>query len=300
LKTSKAYRCISYKMERKPHWLKANRLGSKKASEINAYLKSLNLHTVCESAKCPNRGECFDRGTATVMILGEVCTRNCKFCAVEKSKGSLLPADQEEPENIAEMTSKLDLKHLVVTTVTRDDLEDGGASQFVKTINCVHARNKNVTIEVLISDLEGDWVSLNKIVEAKPDIINHNLETVPRLYPGVRPMANYQRSLELLTKVKEFDPKMITKSGIMVGVGETENEVTDLMKDLRNIDCNILTIGQYLAPSSEHLQVVEYVHPEVFDRYRVIGEELGFLFVESGPLVRSSYHAERAREYIKI
>ncbi|MBN2830333.1 MAG: lipoyl synthase [Candidatus Cloacimonetes bacterium] len=287
-------------MDKKPTWLKANRLGSKKASEINAYLRSLNLHTVCESAKCPNRGECFDRGTATVMILGEVCTRNCRFCAVEKSKGTLLPADPNEPENIAEMAQKLQLKHLVITTVTRDDLSDGGAGQFVKTINYVHKKCETVSIEVLISDLEGDWNSLRSIVEAKPDIVNHNLETVPRLYPDVRPMAVYERSLDLLRQVKLFDPSMITKSGIMVGLGETEEEVIELMKDLRGVDCNILTIGQYLSPSAEHHPVVEYIHPDLFNRYRDIGEELGFIFVESGPLVRSSYHAEKARDFIKI
>jgi lipoic acid synthetase len=233
------------------------------------------------------------------MILGDVCTRNCRFCAVDKSVNALMPPDPNEPANIAEMTNKLKLKHLVLTTVTRDDLKDGGASQFVKIINSVHENCYNVSIEVLISDLEGDWDSLKKIVEAKPDIVNHNLETVPRLYPDVRPMADYKRSLELLKQAKQFDKEMITKSGIMVGLGETEDEVIELMKDLREIGCNILTIGQYLSPSEHHHPVVKYVHPDIFKRYKEIGEEIGFIFVESGPLVRSSYHAERVRDFIK-
>ncbi len=286
-------------MERKPKWLKANRLGSKKASEINAYLKKLNLHTVCESAHCPNRGECFDRGTATVMILGEVCTRNCKFCAVKKDKDALLVPDPKEPENIAKLSMQFNLKHLVITTVTRDDLEDGGADQFVKTLNAVHDMTEDVTVEVLISDLQGDRKSLISILDASPDILNHNLETVRRLYPDVRPMADYDRSLELLRRSKEYDANILTKSGIMVGLGETEDEVINLMKDLRSVDCNILTIGQYLAPSEKHHPVVEYVHPDQFATYQKIGLELGFLLVESGPLVRSSYHAENAREFIK-
>ncbi len=287
-------------MERKPKWLKANRLGSKKASEINAYLKQLNLHTVCESAHCPNRGECFDRGTATVMILGEVCTRNCKFCAVRKDKDALMTPDPNEPANIAKLTKQFKLKHLVLTTVTRDDLEDGGASQFVKTLDAVHEQTEDVSIEVLISDLQGDWQSLQNILAASPDILNHNLETVRRLYPDVRPMADYDRSLELLKRSKEFNQNILTKSGIMVGLGETEDEVINLMQDLRSIDCNILTIGQYLAPSEKHHPVVEYVTPEQFERYHKKGLELGFLLVESGPLVRSSYHAEKARKFIKI
>ncbi len=283
---------------RKPEWLKANRLGNEQANKIRQYLSKFNLHTVCNSARCPNQGECFNRGTATFMILGEVCTRNCRFCAVEKNKALLAP-DLLEPSHIADLSKELKLKHIVVTTVTRDDLPDGGASQFVKVLEAIHNTcPSSVTTETLISDLEGNWEALQTIIDAKPTVLNHNVETIARLYPQVRPMADYRRSLQLLKKVKEIDPEIITKSGFMVGLGETEDEVKQLLNDLYEHQVQVVTIGQYLQPSREHIPVKEYVHPDIFEIYRKYGEELGFMFVESGPLVRSSYHAERIQQYI--
>lgn len=285
---------------RKPKWLTSSKVGSKRACQVTKYLREYNLNTVCEDAKCPNRGECFDNGTATFMILGETCTRNCTFCAVDKTRKNLLPADLEEPKAIAELSAKLELKHLVVTTVTRDDLPDGGASQFVKVIHEVRKQcNKDVSIEVLISDLEGNLDALKTIVKAGPDVLNHNVETIARLYDTVRPMANYQQSLNVLKQAKGIDPEILTKSGFMVGLGESREEVLELMRDLRQANVNILTIGQYLMPSRKHFQVVEYVHPDVFEFYRIEGEKMGFDIVESSPLVRSSYHAEKARKLLR-
>lgn len=283
---------------RKPEWLKANRLGNEQANVIRQYLSKFNLHTVCNSARCPNQGECFNRGTATFMILGEVCTRNCRFCAVDKNN-PLLPPDPLEPIHIAELSKELKLKHIVITTVTRDDLPDGGASQFVKVLEEIR-RNcpESVTTETLISDLEGNWDALQTIIKARPTVLNHNVETIERLYPEVRPMANYHRSLDLLKKVKEINPDIITKSGLMVGLGESVQEVKELLNDLYKHQVQVVTIGQYLQPSRDHIPVKEYVHPDIFEEYRRYGEELGFIFVESGPLVRSSYHAERIQQYI--
>lgn len=283
---------------RKPEWLKANRIGSEQANIIRQYLTKFDLYTVCNAARCPNQGECFERGTATFMILGEVCTRNCKFCAIDK-KRSLLAPDPLEPSHIAELSKELKLKHVVITTVTRDDLPDGGASHFVKVIEEIRQQcPNNVTTETLISDLEGNWEALSEIIKAKPTVLNHNVETIARLYPEVRPMADYHRSLSLLKRVKELDSTVITKSGFMVGLGETEAEVKKLLDDLYANQVQIVTIGQYLQPSREHLPVKEYVHPDIFNKYRKYGEELGFMFVESGPLVRSSYHAEKVQQYI--
>lgn len=284
---------------KKPEWVLGNRLGSKDANKIRKLLNQYNLHTVCNSARCPNQGECFTRGTATLMILGETCTRNCRFCAVDKSQ-PILPPDPEEPQHIAELVNILKLKHVVITTVTRDDLIDGGASQFVEVINKIRENaNQDVTIETLISDLDGNDEALQLIIKAHPEVLNHNVETIERLYPDVRPMANYKRSLELLQRVKELDSSIITKSGFMVGLGETKDEVKKLLRDMRDYGIEIVTIGQYLQPTKNHLEVQEYVHPDVFKEYQVYGEELGFLFVESSPLVRSSYHAERVQQYIK-
>ncbi len=283
---------------RKPDWLKANRLGNEQANIVRQYLSKFNLHTVCNSARCPNQGECFNRGTATFMILGEVCTRNCRFCAVDKIQ-ALLPPDPLEPIHIADLSKEMNLKHIVVTTVTRDDLPDGGASQFVKVLDAIHDKcSPEVTTETLISDLEGNWEALESILKAKPTVLNHNVETIERLYPEVRPMADYKRSLELLKRVKEINPNIITKSGFMVGLGEDQEEVKKLLRDLYEHKVQVVTIGQYLQPSRQHIPVKEYVHPDVFDNYRKYGEELGFMFVESGPLVRSSYHAERIQQYL--
>jgi len=284
---------------KKPKWLKSQKLGAKRAVEVEKLLKKYQLYTVCEEAKCPNRGECFNRGTATFMILGERCTRNCTFCAVDKTS-KLLPPDPEEPERLAELSKKLNLKHVVVTTVTRDDLEDGGAFQFVKVIEKIREKcNDDVTLEVLTSDLKGDKEAVKKIVDAKPDVYNHNIETCKRLYPKVRPMAKYERSLELLRFVKQIDNEMLTKSGFMVGLGETEEEVYQMLDDLRKNNVDIVTIGQYMQPSIKHYPVHEYVHPKVFEKYKEYAINVGFKIVESAPLVRSSYQAEKARELLK-
>lgn len=275
---------------KKPEWLRMKIQGGHISNEVNSILEELSLNTVCKEANCPNRMECFNRSTATFMILGSVCTRNCTFCNV--TKGEPQTVDIEEPRKVAIAVDKLKLKHAVITSVTRDDLSDGGANQFVEVVKEIRALNKGITVEILIPDFGGDASSLAKVIAAKPDIINHNVETVPILYPTVRPKAIYQRSLELLRRVKEADQSILTKSGIMLGLGETEEGVINVMKDLRSVDCDILTIGQYLAPSGKHHPVVEYVHPDIYAKYKNIGMELGFLNVASSPLVRSSYHAD--------
>jgi len=282
---------------RLPSWL-TKKFSSGEAEGIRnmeKLLKSLSLHTVCQEARCPNIGECFSRKTATFMILGNICTRNCRFCAVKK--GTPLPPDPEEPENVAKAVDKLGLKYVVITSVTRDDLPDGGAHQFVRTINSIKKLcGERTLIEVLIPDFGGVMSSLRKVLEAKPLVLNHNLETVPRLYAKVRPQANYQRSIELLERCKKISPQIYTKSGLMVGLGEKMDEVIEVMKDLRSVNCDILTIGQYLRPTSKHLEVKEFIPPEIFSRYREIAYSLGFIYVASSPFVRSSY---MAREWLK-
>ena len=275
---------------RKPEWLKIKFQDPKHINKVERLLKGLSLHTVCEEATCPNRMECFNKGTATFMILGSICTRNCRFCDVVKGKPGAV--DPMEPENLAKATKELKLRHVVITSVTRDDLEDGGADQFVKCIEKVREYNKGTSIEVLIPDLRGNIEALAKIVAAAPEIINHNVETVPRLYKDVRPMADYQQSLEVLANVKKLNPKIFTKSGIMVGLGEKEEEVVRLFGVLREVDCDFLTVGQYLQPSKKHHPVIEYVHPDIFKDYEKVAYELGFKHVASGPFVRSSYNAE--------
>lgn len=275
--------------ERKPSWLTIRVKNGSALAETEKLLRDLSLHTVCEEATCPNRMECFSSKTATFMILGEVCTRNCTFCDV--ASGTVFPPDPEEPEHVAEAVRKLGLKHAVITSVTRDDLPDGGASFFVDVIRAVRRRSPETTIEVLIPDFLGNADALRQVVDAGPEIINHNVETVPSLYPEVRPQADYRRSLQLLERVKEEKPSMITKSGIMLGLGEKEAEVLDVMKDLRAAGCDFITIGQYLAPSREHHPVVEYVYPETFRRLEEAAYRLGFEAAASAPFVRSSYHA---------
>jgi lipoic acid synthetase len=285
---------------RKPEWLKSQKVGSKAAVELTKKLRRYNLTTVCEDAKCPNRGECFERGTATFMILGETCTRNCRFCAVDKNSQNLQAPDPEEPQHIAKLANELDLQHIVVTTVTRDDLVDGGAGQFVKVVEEIRKLcNQKVSIELLISDLQGDFEQLKKIVKSAPDVLNHNVETVERLYPKVRPMADLAQSLQVLRRAKEIDPQLITKSGFMVGLGEEQSEVISLLKKLRAAQVDIVTIGQYMQPSAQHIPVAEYIHPDVFDEYKAAGLEMGFALIESAPLVRSSYKAEKARNILK-
>ncbi len=284
---------------RKPDWLKSNKLGKSSTIKLTNALREYKLQSVCEGAKCPNKGECFERGTATFMILGDTCTRDCTFCAVKKSQQKLPQIDIKEPKSIALLSHKMKLKHIVITTVTRDDLPDGGASQFVLTIKEIRKICENdVSVEVLISDLQGNKSAIKSIVDAKPDVLNHNIETIPSLYSAVRPTANYLQSLELLRYAKEIDDKLITKSGLMVGLGESKKQIISTMTDLLEVGVDILTIGQYIAPSKNHYEVKDYIHPNTFAEYKKIGLELGFKIVESAPLVRSSYHAEYAKELL--
>lgn len=280
-------------MKRLPPWAK-KRLGpASRLHEMKAVLRKRNLHTVCESARCPNIGECFSKPTATFMILGDVCTRRCGFCSVDKLADPLA-VDPCEPENVAVTTKELGLKHVVVTSVTRDDLPDGGAGQFALTIRAIKDNIPAILVEVLTPDFNGEETPLLTVLRAGPDIFNHNLETVPSLYPIVRPQANYRRSLDVLRMAKAFG--VTTKSGIMVGFGETKDEVRSVLDDLASIGCGAVTIGQYLRPSRENLEVREYVEPEVFKEYEEYGRATGIRYVYSGPFVRSSYNAERLME----
>jgi lipoic acid synthetase len=272
-----------------PDWMKRKIPASANISYTAEILKDLNLHTVCDSALCPNRGECFSKKTATFMILGNICTRNCRFCAVTSATPE--EVDPLEPEHIVEAVRRLGLKHVVVTSVTRDDLDDGGAFQFAAVIKKLKKFNPELIIEVLTPDFLGKEEAIKKVVEAKPHIFNHNLETVPQLYKKVRPQAIYERSLKFLEYVKLLDNSIYTKSGIMVGLGETYEQVKNVLLDLNSVGCDIVTIGQYLAPSKEHLPVSEYVHPDVFDRYLALGKEIGFKYVAASPFVRSSFNA---------
>ncbi|MHB1455948.1 MAG: lipoyl synthase [Armatimonadota bacterium] len=274
---------------RLPEWLtvKAPKAGA--YDEMTEYLKAMGLHTVCQSASCPNIGECFSKHTATFMILGNTCTRNCGFCGVYCGKPDVV--DTNEPQRVGEASRKMGLRYVVVTSVTRDDIPDGGSNQFAETIRQVKMQIPEARVEVLIPDFGGRRESLDTVMSAEPFVLNHNIETVPRLYLVARSSADYRRSLRLLETAKAINPSIYTKSGLMVGLGETDVEVTQVLQDLRNTDCDIVTIGQYLRPSKENLPVVEYVHPDVFDRYREIGIDLGFKYIASGPFVRSSYHA---------
>ena len=264
-------------------------------AELKKLMRDLQLHTVCEEARCPNIGECWNSRTATFMILGDVCTRRCMFCAVKKgAPGGIV--DVDEPRRLGEAVGSLKLQHVVITSVNRDDLADGGASVFAECIAEARKHRPGCTVEVLIPDLEGNWDALAVIVQARPEVLNHNTETVPRLYRRVRPYANYQQTLNLLRTSKQLDAQMLTKSGLMVGLGETVTELLETMEDLRNTECDILTVGQYLSPSSRHLPIQRYYTPEEFEEIKEAGIEMGFRHVESGPLVRSSYHAsEQAR-----
>lgn len=276
--------------KRKPSWLKVKINQGSNLTFVEDLLQRRSLHSVCNEAKCPNRGECYSKKIATFIVLGKVCTRNCTFCTVTKGETEL--PDPKEPENIALAVKELELRHVVVTSVTRDDLDDGGAYHFAEIITKIRKSSPSVIIEVLIPDFKGSEKDLRTIIEANPDIINHNMETIESLYNEVRPQADYASSLELLRRVKEIKPSIITKSGIMLGLGETEDDIYNLLKDLKGVGCQILTIGQYLAPSDAHHEVVEYVPPEMFNNYRVFAEKLGFLAVASAPMVRSSYNAE--------
>jgi lipoic acid synthetase len=259
---------------------------------MKATLDKLSLHTVCEGAHCPNQGDCFSRGTATFMVLGDICTRRCRFCAVEKGHPS--PLDPNEPRSLARAVQILGLTHVVITSVTRDDLPDGGAAHFARLVAAIKQATHAATIEVLIPDLQGSADALKAVVDSSPDVINHNIETVPRLYATVRPGADYHRSLNLLRMVKSARGEIVTKSGLMVGLGEHDDEVLKAMEHLREVDCDILTLGQYLRPSTDHHEVAEYVSPERFREYEELAWALGFRAVVSGPFVRSSFGAAEA------
>ena len=278
-------------MLRKPPWIKLRLPSSGEYSRVRAILRKYKLNTVCEDSLCPNLAECWGSGTFTLMILGRICTRACKFCAIKTGNpGGVV--DRDEPRRVAEAVKELGMEYVVITSVTRDDLPDGGASIYAETIRRIKSSTPNVKVEVLIPDLNNDVDALSQIVREKPDVIGHNIETVKRLTKIVRdPRAGYEKSLKTLKIVKELAPEIYTKSSIMLGLGETEEEVVAAMRDLRKVGVDILTLGQYLQPTRQHLPVVEYVHPEKFEKLKKIGEELGFLSVAAGPLVRSSYKA---------
>ncbi len=284
------------KIERKPEWLRTKMQGSHTSNKVNSLISDLNLNTVCNEANCPNLMECFARGTATFMILGRNCTRNCTFCNVTSETPDVV--NLQEPENIGKAVAKLGLKHAVITSVTRDDLEDQGANQFARVVEEIRKAAPKVTVELLIPDMQGNEDLIDIIINSEPNVLNHNVETVPELYDTVRPMAIFDRSVELLNYVKKRKPNMATKSGIMLGLGETKSQVIDVFKRLREVDCDMLTLGQYLRPSLEHLPVVEYVTPEQFDDYKEIALSMGFKRVASAPLVRSSYYAEDLSDII--
>lgn len=258
--------------------------------EVKAVLRRHGLNTVCEEARCPNQGRCFSKSTATFLILGDNCTRSCGFCAVSHDLPD--PVDSDEPLRIAEAVRDLGLHYVVVTSVTRDDLPDGGAGQFARAVRCINETIPGVRVEILVPDFRGDRAALSKVIESRPDVFNHNVETVPRLYPTVRPEADYNRSLGVLAAAKEMNPGIPTKSGIMLGLGEEFDEVVAVLGDLRDVGCSLLTIGQYLRPRVTNLPVKEYVNPEMFDQYRMLAIDMGFEKVASGPLVRSSMDAE--------
>lgn len=278
----------------KPEWLRVKAPQWERVGSVKEILRDLALNTVCEEASCPNIGECFNHGTATFLIMGPACTRACPYCDIDFDKKPK-PLDPTEPDRLAEAVQRLRLNHVVITSVNRDDLPDGGASQFKRCIQAIRAISPRTTIEVLIPDLCGNWQALEIILQAQPEVLNHNTETVPRLYRRVRPQGEYGRTLELLKRSRELAPWVYTKSGIMVGLGETDEEVRAAMQDLRAVDCDILTIGQYLQPSQKHLGVQEFVTPDQFEAWREFGESIGFLQVVSSPLTRSSYHAEQVR-----
>jgi lipoyl synthase len=283
-----------YIRRQKPPWLRAILPGGPEYQDLRQIIDQHQLHTVCESAKCPNMGECWSRGTATIMILGDVCTRSCGFCHIKTGRPPQL--DTDEPRRVGEAAALMRLRHLVITSVNRDELDDGGAGIWAATIREIRRQSPGTSIEVLIPDLEGNWNALQLILDERPDILNHNVETVKRLYPAVRPQAKYERSIELLRRAREQG--LVAKTGIMVGIGEADDEIEQLMRDVTDGtrtatgSCDILTIGQYLQPTRQHLPISRWVTPEQFAAYKRLGEAIGFRHVESGPLVRSSYHAE--------
>ena len=282
---------------KKPDWIRVKGVDWSVLEKMKALTERYNLHTVCEGATCPNMGECFACGTATFMLLGEICTRNCAFCSVKS--GQPLPPDPDEPRNVALASRDLGLKHVVLTCVTRDDLADGGAGQFVLTLREIRSLLPDATTDVLVSDLRGSRENVAMVLAEKPSIFAHNLETVPHLYSTCRSQADYKKSLRVLEYAKQIDPAQLIKCGLMVGLGEKPDQVLEVLRDLRAIDCDFLTIGQYLRPTKDNLSVKEFVTPEQFDRYRDTALEMGFTYVASAPFVRSSFHSEDALKHIK-
>lgn len=283
-------------MRRHPDWLRVKIGSGKNYAKTKALLRSAKLHTICEEAKCPNIAECFGSGTAVFLILGDTCTRNCKYCNVKHGKPQSI--NLEEPHDVAESVKQLDLKYVVITSVTRDDLDDGGASVFYDTVIETKKFNKNCKIEVLIPDFKGNVNSLKTVIDSEPDVINHNIEVAEELFNSIRPEGNYKTSLELLKNIKKFDKNMKTKSGFMIGIGENKEQIIKTMQDLRKADVDFLTIGQYLQPTKNHAEIKKYYTPEEFDELKEIAIGLSFKHVESGPLVRSSYHAQDALSII--
>jgi len=275
-----------------PDWLKVKIGGGEQFVRMKSILRNAELHTICEEAKCPNIAECFSSGTAVFLILGDVCTRNCKYCNVKHGKPVDLNSD--EPHNVALSVNNLNLKYTVITSVTRDDINDGGASVFSEAIREVKQLNPNCRVEVLIPDFKGDFKALKTVVDSYPDVVNHNIEVVRTLFPTIRPEGNYKISIDLLKNVKKLNESMLTKSGFMIGIGENREQIIQTMKDLRNANVDFLTIGQYLQPTRDHIKIKKYYTPDEFDQFKKIALNLDFKHVESGPLVRSSYHAERA------
>ncbi len=274
----------------RPAWLRVKFFGGPNYQDLKRIMRTNDLHTVCESARCPNMGECWEHRTATFMILGNICTRSCGFCAVPSGKPIGAP-DPNEPARVAEAAEKMGLRYVVVTSVDRDDQRDGGAAIFARTVQAIHERVPGCKVEVLIPDFRGNWDALATVIDAGPEVLDHNMETVPRLYRRVRKGSVYERSLELLRRSKEMAPAMPTKTGMMLGLGEEREEVLGAMQEIVRQGVDILTLGQYLQPTHEHLPVVRFVHPDEFAEYKRLGEEMGFKHVEAGPLVRSSYHA---------
>ena len=276
---------------RLPQWLKAPAPGNPRYLELKQVMRGARLHTVCEEAHCPNIGECWGAGSATFMILGDICTRRCHYCAV--TTGRPTGIDIQEPGRLAETVRLMGLDYCVITSVNRDDLADGGAFIFASCIRKIRNQAPGCKVEVLIPDFAGSWRALKKVIDARPEVLNHNIEAARRIFPRVRPKGDYERSLELLEKAKEFDSNVVTKSGVIVGMGETTQEVLETMEDLRRVDCDLLTIGQYLRPSAKHLSIDRFYHPDEFAALAEAGRAMGFKHVASGPLVRSSYHADR-------
>ncbi|MEK6300009.1 MAG: lipoyl synthase [Acidobacteriota bacterium] len=281
---------------RLPEWLRKPQRNVEADHDLKKMLRTRGLHTVCEEARCPNRNDCFARGAATFMILGDICSRSCGFCSVKTGRGLPMESLSDEPEQVAEAAAQLKLSYVVITSVNRDELDDGGAMHFARTIEAVRRRLPGSKIEVLTPDFKGDHNALRVVLDAGPDTFNHNIETVPRLYRRVRPQADYRQSLDLLQAARRYSSSVLTKSGFMVGLGETRGEVRRLLEDLREHEVDVATIGQYLQPTRGHLPVEAYVHPDVFAEYKEYGERLGFRAVFSGPLVRSSFMAEMVNE----